>query len=86
LVLYGKLVKDLKVLKETFVENDMENVSYHDMLEKCLIDLCRKLDIPAPIWLKKNTAEFAGYHKTFFSSEQFIEKVKFDKFIIEVIL
>jgi len=50
------------------------------LLEEGLISLCRELDIPVPLWLNKNTSEFARYRKTFFDRDQFIEDVKFDRF------
>jgi hypothetical protein len=46
--------------------------------------LCAKLEIPVPLWLKKNTKELAIFRRTFFSSEQFMEKVWFDKFEIRL--
>ena len=42
------------------------------------------LDISVPIWLKKNTKEFAMYRKTSFYSEQFVESIKFDRFDIKM--
>lgn len=84
LILIGKLVKGTKILKEAVAENNEEGFSYRDTLEKCLIDLCKKLDIPVPLWLKKNTTEFVSFRRTFFTSEQFIDKVSFDRFEIKV--
>lgn len=84
MVLYGKIIKGMKIIDEAYAENNIDESSFRDALEKCLVDVCKKLDIPTPIWLKKNTVELAGYRKTFFTAEQFVEKVKFDKFIIEV--
>lgn len=46
------------------------------------MELCAALEIPVPLWLKKNTKELANFRKTFFTSEQFMEKVWFDKFEI----
>jgi len=82
--LYGKITRQGKIKREAMVEKEDRNISYHDMLEECLIELCKKLDIPVPLWLKKNTTEFVNYRKTFFSNEQFVEKVYFDKFEIRV--
>ncbi|HEX3029044.1 MAG TPA: hypothetical protein VHT34_07040 [Clostridia bacterium] len=84
LKLIGKLVKETKIIKEAFVEQKDESVSFHDQLEECLVNLCKELEISVPIWLKKNTTEFGAFHKTFFSNEQFIDKVKFDRFEIRI--
>jgi hypothetical protein len=82
--LRGKIYLEGKLIKEDKSESTEENLSFRDKLEKCLLDLCRRLDTPVPLWLKKNTREFSIFHRTFFTSEQFVEKVWFDK--LEIIL
>ena len=84
MTLSGKLFFEGKLMKESVAEALDENLSFRDKLEKCLLDLCGGLDIPVPLWLKKNTRELAVFRRTFFSREQFVEKVWFDKF--EIIL
>ncbi|MBO4635552.1 MAG: hypothetical protein J5685_00225 [Clostridiales bacterium] len=76
-----------------FISNkttDIKEVTYSDdsvpfsvELERALILLCRELDIPAPMWMAKNTKEFAAFRQTIFFSEQYVEKVRFDKFQIK---
>lgn len=83
--LQGKLIKGTALIQEIVVERENENESFHDLLEACLIDLCRQLDIQVPIWLKKNTKEFAAHRTAYFGPEQFVEKVKFDRFEIRVL-
>lgn len=84
MTLTGKLYVENKRIKEASVADNDEGHSFRDKLETCLIDLCAKLEIPVPLWLKKNTRELAIFRKTFFSSEQFIDKVWFDKFEIRL--
>lgn len=84
MTLNGKIFIEGKLIKEASSITPDEKLSFRDKLEKCLLDLCSKLDIPVPLWLKKNTRELAIFHRTFFSYEQFVEKVWFDKF--EIIL
>jgi hypothetical protein len=84
LTLTGKLYVENKRIKEAAVEDNDEGHNFRDKLEKCLIDLCAELDIPVPLWLKKNTRELAIFRRTFFSSEQFIDKVWFEKFEIRL--
>ena len=59
--------------------------SYSKCLEKALIELCKQMDIPVPMWMKKNTHEFAAFHQTIFFDEQYTEKVRFDSFQIKMI-
>ena len=40
---------------------------------------------PVPLWMKKNTHEFAAFHQTIFFDEQYPDKVKFDKFQIKML-
>ena len=82
--LYGKLIKDTRIIKETFAERNDESVSFRDQLEQCLIQVCKDLDIQVPLWLKKNTKDFVNHHRTFFTSEHFVEKISFDKFEIRI--
>lgn len=82
--LYGKLIKQTKIIKETFAEQNDDTVSFRDQLEQCLIQVCKELDIQVPLWLNKNTKEFVNHHRTFFTSEHFVEKIDFDKFEIRI--
>ena len=82
--LTGNIIIGTKIFKRAIFEKDDPKMSFHDILEECLITLCKELDIPVPIWMKKNTNEFAMFRRTFFSSEQFTEKVSFDRFEIRM--
>jgi hypothetical protein len=81
----GKLIKRTFVLNKAIAENDDPALSYTERLERCLLSLCRELGIPVPLWLNKNTREFVRFKRTFFFSEQFEEKVGFDRFEIRVV-
>jgi len=84
LTLTGKLYVENRIIRESASADNDEGQNFRDKLEMCLIDLCAGLEIPVPLWLKKNTRELAIFRKTFFSSEQFIDKVWFDKFEIKL--
>lgn len=84
MTLTGKLLLENKSMREAAVEDNDQAHNFRDKLEKCLVDLCASLDIPVPLWLKKNTRELAVFRRTFFTSEQFIDKVWFDKFEIRL--
>lgn len=51
-------------------------------LEKCLVELCHAIESPLPLWLEKNTREFARFHQTLFFDGQFTESIDFDRFQI----
>ncbi len=85
----------LKLEGRLFVANRMTEIkevttedtdsSYSKRLEKALVELCRQMDIPVPMWMKKNTKEFAAFGQTIFFREQYTEQVRFDRFQIRVI-
>jgi hypothetical protein len=84
LKLYGRLIKDGKLLKEAWALPGNENGDFRDQLEECLIAVCKQLDVEVPIWLKKNSTEFGIYKKTSFNSDHFGEAIKFDR--LEIVL
>lgn len=82
--LNGSLMLDGKILRESVKEANDENLNFREKLEKCFLELCRELEIPVPLWMKKNTTELGAFGTTFFPREQFIEKVWFDRFVIKI--
>lgn len=81
LKIWGKLIKDNKIIKDEVVEVDIER-SYQDNLKVCLIEICHKMDIEKPYWLPYNLDEYNKRGKTIFTQDNFIEKIDFDKFEI----
>lgn len=77
--LYGRMFFQGKIARENHVKPSNADASFHDQLEECFITLCKEMEIPVPLWMKKNTAEFANFRKTWFDKEQFMEKVWFDR-------
>ncbi|HOO60806.1 MAG TPA: hypothetical protein PKV44_00045 [Bacillota bacterium] len=67
------------------VEHSHPEVRFAKELDEALIQLCREMDVPLPLWLSKNTHEFARFHQTIFFSDQYTEKVNFDRFQIRMI-
>ena len=80
--LIGKLIKGPSIIKNEYVVIEDEDISYRELLEKCFINLCKKLNISVPMWLSKNTKEYARFKRTSFEKDQFLEKVLFDRFEI----
>ena len=62
---------------------DNEGEAFSVRLERALVELCRQMDIPVPLWMKKNTHEFAAFRQTIFFSEQYTQKVRFERFQIK---
>lgn len=82
--LEGKLIVETRISKAAVCERDDSIQPYRDRLEQCLIGLCTQLEIPVPLWLKKNTKELGAFRRTSFDREQFLETVAFDRFEIKL--
>lgn len=83
--LEGKLFKANLMIAYQTVTSDGNEESFVKELEHALIRLCKALEIPIPLWLSKNTHEFAAFHQTIFFAEQYTETVAFDRFQIRLI-
>ncbi len=84
MLIYGKLIKNNLIICEEKAEYTDKDMTFQQKLTSCLVDICKKMDIQVPIWMSKNTKELANFSKTFFTDEQFMEKVYFDRFEIEM--
>ncbi|MBC2396956.1 hypothetical protein [Clostridium tetanomorphum] len=80
--IWGKLIKENKIIRDEVVESNID-ASYQENLKACIIELCDKFDISKPYWLPNNLEEFNRRAKTEFNSDNFIEELDFDKFVIE---
>ncbi len=83
--LEGKIFRANLTIADIIVEQPDQPGSFVKQLESCLILLCRQLEIPIPLWLDKNTKEFARFHQTIFFEEQFIDNVNFNRFQIKLL-
>jgi hypothetical protein len=77
--LEGRVFKSNLLLREVTVEQPATQERWVTQLEHCLIEVCHRLEAPLPLWLQKNTHEFASFHQTIFFAEQFTESIHFDR-------
>lgn len=54
-------------------------------LEAALVAGCHAIEAPIPLWMSRNTKEFAAFHQTVFFDEQFLEKTRFDRLQIRLL-
>ena len=80
--LEGKIFRANLLLQSLTVERTDTNQRFTWQLEQCLVDLCHQLEVPLPLWMEKNTREFARFRQTLFFKEQFTEPIRFDRFQI----
>ncbi len=84
--LEGKLFTGNRMTEVHEVTLPDTDEAFSKQLGDALVLLCREMDIPVPMWMKKNTKEFAAFYQTIFFKEQYTEKVRFDRFQIRMIL
>ena len=54
--------------------------------QQALQELCRRMDIPRPLWLGKHQKEYDGFRRTAFSQDHFMERIAFSRLEIELIV
>ena len=54
--------------------------------QQALQELCRRMDIPRPLWLGKHQKEYDAFRRTSFSQDHFMEHIAFSRLEIELIL
>lgn len=81
--LEGRLFVANRMTEIKEIETEDTNEPFSTQLGRALVELCRQMDIPVPMWMKKNTHEFAAFRQTIFFKEQYTENVRFDRFQIK---
>lgn len=82
--LWARKIKDNKIIASLNIKNN-ENISSSEKLEKCLKEICQKLDLSVPLWIKKHNIEFSQFKYVTFYQDDFIDDIDFDKLEIELI-
>ncbi|MCQ2532236.1 MAG: hypothetical protein MJ093_05985 [Saccharofermentans sp.] len=80
MVVEGRLYSANKIMAIKTCEYSNEKLSFSQELGEALVLLCKNMEISVPLWLSKNTHEFAQFHSTNFNPDQFNESVSFDRF------
>lgn len=80
MVVEGRLYIANKIETIKTAEYSNPSLSFSQELGEALVLLCKNMDISVPLWLSKNTHEFAQFRSTNFNADQFNESVNFDRF------
>ena len=83
--LWGKIWKSNHLVTDTVACDDDSSANRTRKVLHGLETICHELDLPVPIWLDQNIAEFQRVSKTRFRQDSFIEEVPFDYLEIQVI-
>lgn len=82
--LWGKILKDNHMLRDTVIEDGTPDSRTHKIFS-ALEEICYQFDLGKPIWLDANIAEFKRHKKTRFFQDNFMESIEFDCLEIQVI-
>lgn len=82
--LWGKIIKENRLLKDTVICNSCEDTRTHKILQ-ALESICYEFDLGKPLWLDSTIADFKKHDKTRFSQDNFIETIDFDFLEIQIL-
>lgn len=82
--LWGKLVKENRLIKDFVVEDSSDDTRTHKIYH-AIDELCLIFDIAHPIWFDCNIKDFKRFNKVRFYSDNFIDSHPFDYFEIHII-
>ena len=82
--LMGSIYKDTHILKSTVICDDTRD-SRTKKVFHALDAICHEFDLSSPIWLDANIKDFQKFSKVRFSQDNFIEKLDFGYFQLQVI-
>lgn len=82
--LWGKLIKDAKMIGDITYENGEDDTRTHKVF-KGLDFICHEFDLGKPIWLESNIKSFKKHSRTRFYQDSFIEEIPFDYLEIHII-
>jgi len=81
--LWGKIIKNNKIVNQYTAEIEETGFSEAEMLDICIDEICKKFDIQKPLWFPLNKKDYAAYGRTVFRTDSFMENIDFDFFEIE---
>ena len=83
--LWGKIIKDNRMRRDTVIENGNYAMSRTAMVLDAVDQMCYEFDLGHPVWLDKTIEEFKRHDKARFTQDNFIEGIEFDYLEIQVI-
>ena len=83
LKVWGKIIKNGKLIKsETFTSG---KAALEEAMLEALEYFGKVFDIEVPMWQSNHTVELVAFRRIIFREDDFIDKINFDRFEIEVL-
>ena len=79
--IWAKIMKNGKIVKQYVYER--EGLTDYSVFFDYVKDICEALDIPTPVLIKTHLFNYAKYNNVKFKADDFVEKINFDKLILE---
>ena len=80
---WGKLYRKNKCIASDTFTSPQDDLSA--ALEECLRHFGHTFDMEVPMWNSQHTKQFAGFQKVAFTPDDFIDRVKFDRFEMQLL-
>lgn len=79
--IWAKVMKNDKILRQYMLEK--AEVMDYSMFFDYLREICENLDIATPVLIKTHLFNYAKYNNVRFNQSDFVEKIDFDKLVLE---
>lgn len=79
--IWAKLIKDDKIIKQCVLER--VGLTDYSLFFEYVRDICENLDCPTPVIIKTHIFNYAKYNTVRFCKSDFVEKIDFDKLVLE---
>ncbi len=83
--IWGKIIKDNKLVKDMVVEIEDDTISRTKKVYQALDKICDTYSLSTPIWLDINKKDFIRQSRTRFTKDNFIYDIDFDYLDFQVI-
>lgn len=79
--IWAKVMKNGKIIKQCVFER--EGTTDYSLFFDYVREICEKLDVATPVIIKTHLFNYAKYNTVRFTADDFVEKISFDKLILE---
>ncbi len=79
--IWAKTIKDGRITAQTVYER--EGQTDYSLFFDYVREICEKLDVPTPVIIKTHLFNYAKYNTVKFTEADFVEKINFDKLVLE---
>lgn len=82
--IWAREFKENHMIRDLTVEDFSDETRTHKVYA-ALDKVCHAFDLPKPIWLEVNIADFKRTAKTRFTKDSFVEEIPFDYLELQII-